>query len=387
MTTMEELYPLPFPVAEFRARCDAVRERMQAAGIDVLLLTSPENIYYLSGYHSLGYFTFQMMFLPVDRDPFILTRYLNTDTVRIMAWFDDVEGYQDTENVFDATWRCLEKYGLQNSRIGSQDDAWFFSVKQYRDLVARLGREPQDCSGIVEQVRMVKSENEIAYIRKAAECCAASMDAAMDAIRPGATDNDVSAAGHFGLHKAGSEYLGHSAQFVTGIAAGTAFECAKRRPILENDVFYIEAGGTYERYNAMLSRTAIIGKPDSRWVDMALASRDSLNAGIAAIKPGATSGEVDKAARDVIEKAGFAEGFRHRTGYAIGIGFPPDWGEGRIASLREGDPLVLEPNMVFHLIPDIKYPGEGGVVYSECVRVTETGCEVLNPYSQDLVYR
>ena len=107
MTTMEDLYPLPFSVEEFRARNDAVRRRMQEAGVDVLLLTSPENIYYLSGYHSLGYFTFQMMFLPVDGEPFILTRYLNTDTVRIMAWFDNVEGYQDTENVFDATWRAL----------------------------------------------------------------------------------------------------------------------------------------------------------------------------------------------------------------------------------------------------------------------------------------
>jgi Xaa-Pro dipeptidase len=233
----------------------------------------------------------------------------------------------------------------------------------------------------------VKSPTEIAYIRQAGRYCEASLRAAVDAVAPGATDSDVAGAAYHALYRAGSEFLGHEAQFVTGPAAGLAFECARRRPIAANDVVYMEAGGTHNRYNCMLSRTVLVGRPDPRWRAMAEASRDTLNAAKAAIRPGVTSHEVDRAARAVMRTAGFAKFFMHRTGYSIGIGVPPDWGEGRIMSLNEGDPTVLEAGMCFHIIPDLKVVHEGGVVFSESVVVTPTGHETLTAFSQELFVR
>src|SRR5262249_41579793 len=189
------------------------------------------------------------------------------------------------------------------------------------------------------------------------------------------------------LHKAGSEYLGHSPQFVAGPQAGLGFECAGRRPIQRDDVVYMETGGTHNRHNCMLSRTVIVGRPDPKWITMAEASRDALNAAKAAIRPGVTSHEVDRAARDTIRRAGFAEHFQHRTGYSIGIGFPPDWGEGRIMSINENDPTVLEAGMCFHLIPDLKIAREGGVVFSGCVVVTETGHAPLTHFPPEIFFR
>ena len=233
----------------------------------------------------------------------------------------------------------------------------------------------------------MKSAKEIEYIRTAGRYCAASLDAAIEAVAPGAKETDVSAAAHFGLHAAGSEYLGHSAQFVAGPAAGLAFECAERRQIGEDDVVYMEAGGTHNRYNCMLSRTVIVGRPDPKWAAMVAASRDALNAAKAVIRAGITSHEVDAAARTTMNASGFGDYFRHRTGYSIGIGFPPDWGEGRIMSLNENDPTVLEAGMCFHLIPDLKIAGEGGVVFSESLTVTEDGYEMLSEYPEEIVYR
>src|SRR5262249_45716362 len=135
---------------------------------------------------------------------------------------------------------------------------------------------------------------------------------------------------------------------------------------------YMEAGGTHNRYNCMLSRTVIVGRPDAKLVDAAKASRDALNAAKAAIHPGVTSHEVDRAARDVMRRTRFDRYFMHRTGYSIGIGVPPDWGEGRLMSIAENDRTVLEPGMCFHLIPDLKIVHEGGVVFSESVVVTPT---------------
>ena len=120
---------------------------------------------------------------------------------------------------------------------------------------------------------------------------------------------------------------------------------------------------------------------------MAEASRDALNAAREAIRPGTTSHDVDRAARGVMERAGFGPHFTHRTGYSIGIGLPPDWGEGRIMSINENDPTVLEPGMCFHLIPDLKIVHQGGVVFSESVVVTPGGHAPLTDFPQEIFRR
>ena len=385
---MTEPKTLPFSREEYEQRLAEVRRNIEAAGLEVMLTTVPENIVYLTGYHTLGYFTYQILILSLDQPPILVTRIINVEKARADSCLEQVEGYSDKDDPDDATYRVLDKYGLLRRRIGNQDDAWFFSVARYKKLIRRLGVENlADCSGVVEQVRRVKSRQEIEYIRQAGRYCIASLDAAIAAVEPGVSENDVSAAAHAAMYRAGGEFLGHEAQFVAGPAAGLAFECARRRPIRSDDVVYMEAGGTHNRYNCMLSRTVIVGKPDRKWTAMAEASRDALNAAKAAIRPGRTSHEVDRAAREVMRAAGFGRYFNHRTGYSIGIGLPPDWGEGRIMSLNENDPLVLKAGMCFHIIPDLKVAHAGGVVFSESVVVTETGCDVLAPYPQEIFFK
>jgi Xaa-Pro dipeptidase len=111
---------------------------------------------------------------------------------------------------------------------------------------------------------------------------------------------------------------------------------------------------------------------------------EALDRAIEAIRPGVRSGDVDAACRSVFERAGLAEHFTHRTGYGIGIGFPPNWAEGRMVALRPNDPRVLEPGMAFHLVPSVFMPGLG-MVFSESVVVTDRGCELLTQYPRQLV--
>ena len=132
---------LPFTVEEYQTRLKNVQANMAAADIEVLLVTAPENIYYLTGYHTVGYFSFQMLVVPIDRTPVMLARGLNVTQAQA-AWIDDVEGYSDTEDVNDWVYDCLAKYGLADKRLGNQDNAFFFTVTQYKKLVARLGTEP-----------------------------------------------------------------------------------------------------------------------------------------------------------------------------------------------------------------------------------------------------
>ena len=142
---------LPFSREEYALRLDKVRRRMAAAGIEVLLTTVPENIVYLTGYSSLGYFTYQVLVLSLHHEPILLTRAINVEKAQVDSCLRLIEGYRDTEDPDEATYRVLERHGLLGKRLGNQDDAWFFSVARYKKLRARLGaRDLADCSGIVE---------------------------------------------------------------------------------------------------------------------------------------------------------------------------------------------------------------------------------------------
>ena len=186
-----------------------------------------------------------------------------------------------------------------------------------------------------------------------------------------------------GATAAGSEYT-RVPLVVVGQATGVCFTTWQRRPIRSGDVVFLEAAANINRYHAIIARTCIAGTPTAehrRFADLVI---ESLNRAIDAIRPGVTSGEVDAACRGVFEKAGIGHYFDHRTAYAIGIGFPPNWAEGRFLSLRPGDPTVLEPGMTFHVVPSLFMP-EYGFCFSESVAVTDAGCEVLTDYPRRLI--
>jgi len=376
---------LPFEPAEYARRLAAVRRGMAAKGVEVLITAIPENIYYLTGYDSMGYFTYQVLIIPLEGEMIFLTRALNLDKVLLTSCLERVEGWDDLSSPAEATFRVLKQYKLERMSIANQNDAWFLSVAHYKHICERLGRaELLDGSALIEAVRLRKSPQEIACIRHAAKAATASLAAALAATRAGTHDHDIAAEASRALISAGSEYLGHSFQIVAGTEAGLSFETWGRRRIKPDDCVYMEMGGAYLRYHAMISRTVLVGRPDARLVGMAEVSREALAAAREAMRPGASAGAVDFAARDLIARAGFADAFKHRTGYSVGIGYPPDWGEGRIQSIKENDATLLEAGMVFHLIPDLKIAGLGGAVCSETVLVTEGGCEVLTPFSYEI---
>ncbi len=151
-----EKQKLPFSLEEYKERLMKVRLKMEEAGVNTLLLTAPENIYYLTGYHTLGYFSYQLLLIPLKEDPILLTRHLNVENAQATSWISHVEGYMDTEDPNLSTYKVLDKYDLLNKSIGTQNSAWFFTVAQYLDLKGRLGNgNLVDCSGLVEEVRLI----------------------------------------------------------------------------------------------------------------------------------------------------------------------------------------------------------------------------------------
>jgi Xaa-Pro dipeptidase len=159
-----------------------------------------------------------------------------------------------------------------------------------------------------------------------------------------------------------------------------------RRRLGHGDTVLIEIGATFHRYYAPLMRSAVIGAAAPEVARMAETCLEALHAAIDAIRPGATSADVDAAARGVVTRAGLWENYRKRTGYSVGIGFS-SWVEGTIASLKEDDATVLRPGMCFHIPIAMRIYGEAGVGFSHTVHVTETGVEVLTRHPPRLEIR
>lgn len=373
-----------FPAAEFEGRLSRLRHNLAAIGVDAMLVHIPENIYYLTGYQTPGYYSYQCLIVPVDGETTVVTRKLEATNVSGISYADAVVPFEDTADPAKACADAVLAMGLGGKRIGIEMDAWFLSPKRYFELERQLSTTFVDASGSVETLRLVKSPLELETIREATAIANAGMAAALATIKPGVTENDVAAEVLATVTREGSVYTSLPPFITSGDRSWRAHSTWEGRRLEEGDPVYLEISGTVKRYSGAIMRTAIAGRASDRQKRISATIIEGLLAGIDKMRPGNTSGDVDRACRSVFERDGIAQDFRHRTGYSIGISFPPDWGEGHIAALRDRDPLVLEAGMVFHSPPGVLIEGEAGFGFSDTVIIGEDGPEPLSPLPLEL---
>ncbi len=374
---------LPFPETVYADRLLLVQSEMALRGCDGLLLFNPENMFWLTGYQTIGYFTFQTMYVPRDGKPVIIARIVNRDLALAYSTIGSFEAVVDTDDPLDILCRYLGRALADEATLGLETGSWYLTVRDYKRLEAGLNCTLVDCNGIIEPHRMVKSADELDCIRRACRAAEAGLHAAIGAVAPGRTENDLAAAMFEASISAGSEYLGHPPLVVAGEATALCFAMWRRREIACGDVVLLETAGCIERYHGILSRPVVVGEPTDRHKMATDALHGILETAIEAIEPGLTAGEVDLICRRRAEEKGLGAHFRSRAAYGIGIGFPPNWSEGHIYSIRPDDPLVLQPNMTFHVIPTLFFD-DFGMCFSDSVRVTDTGAEVLTDYPREL---
>lgn len=373
-----------FSGAEYARRLRELRARMQTAGLDALLVVVAENVNYLTGYETIGYSNFSMLVVRRDGEPVLFIREMERTVAETTTGLSDFEIFADTEDPVERSAELLRKRGWLDGRVGVELGDSFVPPAAMDRLRRLLGARVADGTGLVEQGRRLKSAEEIAWIRRACRVTEAGVGAALRGIRPGATENDVAAAAYGAMMAAGSDFFAGDPIVTSGWRSGVAHLTFGNRRLEAGDTLLLEMSGCQRRYFGPLMRGAVIAPVRDEVRRMADTILEALNAAIAAIRPGATSGEVDAACRAPIERNGFEPNFRKRTGYSVGVGYAPSWGEGHIVSLRRDDPTRLEPGMVFHMPPALRIPCEYGLGFSETVLVTETGCDVLTDFPRRL---
>ena len=375
---------LAFSLTDYHYRLSQYQKQLHQRDLSAALIFDPENIYWLVGYQTIGYFTFQALFIPAQGLPILITRVVNRKLGLALPTIGDVVAIYDTDDHINELNKFLLSKISAGNKIGLETSSWYLKVCEYRQLVTNTEFTFVDWDGYIQEQRIVKTPAQVQSIIKAASAAQAGIDVALKSIAPGKTENDIAAALYQATIASGSEYIGHPPMVVAGKRSALCFALWKRNVIKKGDVVLLENGACFDRYHALLSRTAVVGKPTDEHKATADALILILETAINTIRPGITAGEVDHNCRSQIQKSGLEKYYQSRTAYGVGIGFPPNWAEGHIYSIRPNDKTVLKENMTFHIIPTM-FRDDFGMAISDTVIITENGCEVLTHYPRDLV--
>lgn len=368
-----------FPHDEFQLRLEGVRTRMDERGLDALLLTTPENVYYLSGYQTPGYYFFLGLIVSLKGDPVLVPPPHEESLVAAYSIVEDYRVFRDTEDPITGVAGVLEGLGLGSASIGVEYESWFLKIRDYMRLRAALPDATlHDGSGIVEMGRLIKSEREIGYMREAAEIAQAGVAAGLDAVAEGVTERDLAAEVVRTQVMAGSEYSGLPPFITSGEQHSMQVHSTwSDRTIGDGDVVFFEVPGVVNRYHAALTRAAFVGEPPELLVRGSEVNRDALRLAKERIRPGTSASEAFEAARQRIDDADVPYVQGRRIAYGIGTAFPPGWDEGHIFSINANEHRPFHQGMTFHVITTMRLPGLGAIGCSDTVLVTEDGCETL----------
>lgn len=388
---------LYFQVEEYKERLRKTQQRMIENGIEVLIVTDPANMNYISGFDGWSFYVHQCLIVIGDQnEPIWVGRGQDSNAARLTTWLqeENIRPYTDDyvqsliKHPIDFVSDIIKEKGYDKKVIATEMDTYYYTAKcQERFALGLPNAKFLDGTNLVNWVRIIKSSTEVEYIRKAARIAEKAMEAAYDSVAEGVRQCDAAAnvyhAQISGTADFGGDYSAIVPLMPSGIRTSTPHLSWTDEPYKNDETVILELSGCYRRYHCPLARTMIIGDAPQKVRDLEAVVVEGITTALDAVKPGMTCEEVERVWAKSIAQSGFIKD--SRIGYSMGVNYPPDWGE-HTASFRPGDKTVLQPNMTFHMIPGI-WLSDFGVEISESFRVTEKGCETFTNYPRKLLVK
>ena len=383
-----------FEKQEYKERLKKVKVDMQNKGIDLLVSHDPANMNYLTGYDAWSFYYAQCVLVHVnEEEPICFVRAQDGGGAYIKTYLKN-ENIIEYDEKYIHTWplhpyqylvEIIKKRKWDNLSIGLEMDSHYFTAYCYETIKKGLpNAKLKDAERLVNWVRVVKSNAEIKLMQSAARIVESGMKTAFKSINPGIRQcdavADIQKALFNGTKEFGGDYPSIATLLPTGKGTSASHLTHTDEKFVSGEATIIEIAGAYKRYHCPMARTVLLGKKDQKKIDTMKATNEALDAGISTTKPGNTVDDVAQKFWGVLDKYKIKKD--SRTGYSIGIGYPPDWGE-QTFNILKGDKTILQPNVTFHMIAVMQF-GDWGVEASEAVRVTENGSELFCNLSREL---
>lgn len=385
---------LKFSREEYADRLAKTRKAMDAKGVELLIISDPSNMAWLTGYDGWSFYVHQAVIVPPVGEPVWYGRAQDVNGAKRTAYLghDSIVGYADNyvqsteRHPMDYLAEILVARGWGKFVIGVEMDNYWFSAAAFASLQKHLPNARfVDATALVNWQRAIKSPTEIDYMRKAARIVEAMHRRIVDKVEVGMRKCDLVAeiydAGTRGVDGIGGDYPAIVPLLPSGADASAPHLTWDDQPMKAGEGTFFEIAGCYNRYHCPLSRTVFLGKPTQAFLDAEKATLEGMEAGLEAAKPGNRCEDIANAFFAVLKKYGIVKD--NRTGYPIGLSYPPDWGE-RTMSLRPGDRTELKPGMTFHFMTGL-WLETMGLEITESILITETGVECLANVPRKLV--
>lgn len=369
-----------FPPAEYERRLEEVRREMGRRDLGLALISSPDNIFYLTGLDHWGYFAPHMLMVPAAGELVLVTRAMERVTIANQVHNARFVGHADSETVADAVIRELRASRLPD-RIGIEKWSSGLPAGLVEQLASTFREvnwaDWQDISGLIDEIRLVKSPAEQEYIRAAAEVTDAATAAGIQAIRLGATEAEVAAACLAVMTREGT-YPGFGPFIRSTARLGEEHTTWSQHRLQDGEAVFFELSGCVARYHAPLGRLVHVGSAPPGTRDMAAITQNAFDAVVATLRDGVLARDVYAAWQGVVDAAGLGHYRRHHCGYLVGIGMPPSWtGGNTVLGLRHDSDRIIRTGMSFHVLSWLMGTGRGDYFISNTVLLTASGPDVL----------
>ncbi len=379
---------LHFSKEEFLFRKSKVLKSMKDQNIDALLIFKQESMYWLTGYDTFGYVFFQTLVLDKNGNTILLTRApdlrqaQNTSNIEDIRIWIDKNGSKPTDNLII----ILNELNLKGKNIGVEYEAYGLTGRSAIRLNQSLENycSIQDKSELISNLRVVKSNEEIVYVKKAAELADKALDEVWKHAKSGISESKILAEMNRVIFEEGGDYPAN--EFIIG-SGKNALLCryqAEKQILSNTDQLTIEWAGTFKHYHSAMFRTIPIGKADPKHYKMHEACIEALKNCENKLKPGNKIGEVFDIHAQTFDNHGYKKARMNACGYSLGATFSPNWMDWPM--LYTGNPYIIQPGNVFfmHMIL-MDSDNELAMNLGETYLVTKDGNERLGKQKLDLV--
>jgi len=378
-----------FTNEEFSIRKSKTVAKLKKQNLDALLMFKQESMYWLTGYDTFGYVFFQTLILTTKGDIVLLTRAPDLRQAQNTSIIKDIKIWVDNEkaNPLDELKNILSELNLEKSNLGIEYDAYGLTGKNAIKLNNSLKNfsNLHDASQLVSKLRLIKSSEEIKYIRKASELADKALDEVWKNAKIGASEGKILAEMQKVIFEGGGDYPAN--EFIVG-SGHNALLCryqSEKRILSNPDQLTVEWAGAYKHYHAAMMRTVPIGKANPKHYKMHEACLEALNKCKEKLISGNTVGEVFNAHAKTFDNLGYKKSRMNACGYSLGATFSPNWMDVP-PMIFSNNPLILEPGMIFfmHMIL-MDSENQLAMNLGETYLVTEKGNERLGKQKLELV--